>query len=192
MSPAGESKVACASRAKPPLEEPVRERGRRPTRSVCTFLPGTRRPFRSVVMLAAVLLALLPGPGADAQPRPAEETLRKAEWTAIRQVIGDQRKALRAGDGQKAMSFASPGIREQVGTPEKFLTMVRIAYGALLAARYAEFLEGAVIDGAVIQPLRLIGPDNSVLVALYTMERQKDGRWKIAGCVLAASTVQAA
>ena len=69
--------------------------------------------------------------------------------------------------------------------------MVRNGYGALIAARYVEFLEGAVIDGAVIQPLRLVAPDNSVLVALYTMEKQKDGRWRIAGCVLAPSTVQA-
>ena len=70
--------------------------------------------------------------------------------------------------------------------------MVRDGYGALIAARYTEFLEGAVIDGSVIQPLRLIAPDNSVRVALYTMEKQTDGRWKIAGCVLAPSTVQAA
>jgi hypothetical protein len=70
--------------------------------------------------------------------------------------------------------------------------MVRDGYAALLVARYAEFLEGAVIDGAVIQPLRLVGPDNSVLVALYTMEKQRDGRWRISGCVLAPSTVQAA
>ena len=47
-----------------------------------------------------------------------------------------------------------------------------------------------MIDGNVIQPLRLILPDNTVLVALYTMEKEK-GRWHIAGCVLAPSTVQA-
>jgi hypothetical protein len=31
-----------------------------------------------------------------------------------------------------------------------------------------------------------------VLVALYTMEKQDDGSWKITGCVLAPSTVRAA
>ena len=60
-----------------------------------------------------------------------------------------------------------------------------------MSTRFGGFLEGAVIEGAVIQPLRLILPDNTVLVAIYQMERQKDGRWKIAGCVLAPSTVQA-
>ena len=48
-----------------------------------------------------------------------------------------------------------------------------------------------MIDGATIQPLRLVLPDNTVLVALYQMQKQADGRWRIAGCVLAPSTVQA-
>ena len=129
---------------------------------------------------------------ARAQTRSSDPTLPDADWSAIRRTIDDQRKALKSGDARKAFSFAAPGIRAQFGTAETFLAMVRNGYGALIAARYVEFLEGAVIDGAVIQPLRLVAPDNSVLVALYTMEKQKDGRWRIAGCVLAPSTVQAA
>jgi len=112
--------------------------------------------------------------------------------TAIKAIISEQLEALRTGDGSKAFTYAAPGIRQQFGTPDNFLFMVRTAYGALIAARYSEFLEGAVIEGRVIQPLRLIGADNTVRVALYTMERQPDGGWKIAGCVLAPSTVQAA
>jgi hypothetical protein len=70
--------------------------------------------------------------------------------------------------------------------------MVREAYSPLLAARYTEYLEGAVIEGVVVQPLRLIAPDNTVLVALYTVERQHGGGWRITGCQIAPSTVQAA
>ena len=150
---------------------------------------NARRAF--VFGLAGSLVAAR-WPRALAQSRPAESKLAASEWSAIRRTIDDQRKALKAGDGGRAFSFASPGIRAQFGTPQAFLAMVRDGYGALIAARYVEFLEGAVIDGAVIQPLRLVAPDNSVLVALYTMEKQKDGRWRIAGCVLAPSTVQAA
>lgn len=149
----------------------------------------TRRSF--VVALATALIAA-GSPFAQAQLRAAEATLSTREWMAIRRTIDDQRKALKSGDAKKAFSFASRGIREQFETPEQFMAMVCNGYGALLAARYTEFLEGAVIDGAVIQPLRLVAPDNSVLVALYTMEKQKDGRWRISGCVLAPSTVQAA
>ena len=69
--------------------------------------------------------------------------------------------------------------------------MVREGYGALLEARYSAFLKGAVVDGITIQPLQLVLPDSSVVVALYRMEKQKDGSWRIAGCVIAPSTAQA-
>jgi hypothetical protein len=142
--------------------------------------------------VAMVLIAGVAWPLAHAEARAVRTPVRAAEWTAIRNVIGDQLKAFKAEDGRKAISYASPALREQFGTPERFLAMVHGAYEPLIAARYTEFLEGAVVDGVVVQPLRLIAPDNSVLVALYTMEKQKDGRWKIAGCLLAPSTVRAA
>ena len=145
-----------------------------------------------VVALSALLGAELPPAVAQAPSQPAATALRVAEWKAIKSTIGGQLAALKAGDAAKAFAHATPGIRRQFGTPENFLAMVRNAYGALLAARYTEFLEGAVVEGTVIQPLRLIAPDNTVVVALYTMEKQADGRWRIAGCVLATSTVQAA
>jgi len=128
---------------------------------------------------------------ASAAPPPGDPTLRPAEWKAIQQVIGDQLKALKAGDGSRAMTYSVPGIRQQFGTPERFLRMVREGYSALLEARSSTFLEGAVVDGVTIQPLQLVLPDNTVLVALYQMQKQKDGRWRIAGCVIAPSTVQA-
>jgi hypothetical protein len=144
---------------------------------------------RSAAMLLVATLAVSTSPESASLPR--EQKLPAAEWNAIKKVIADQRAALVAGDATHAFAHATPAIRAQFGTPENFLAMVRTAYDALVSARYAEFLEGAVIEGVVIQPLRLIAPDNTVQVALYTMEKQMDGRWKIAGCVLAPSTVQA-
>jgi DNA-binding transcriptional LysR family regulator len=140
----------------------------------CVLLPGTP-------------LAAVPDPSGD-----ATATLRDVDWTAIKTLISGQLAALKAGDGTKAFSYAAPGIRRQFGNADTFLEMVRTSYGALLAARYSEFLEGAVIGGRIVQPLRLVGPDNNVLVALYTIERQPEGGWKIAGCILAPSTVKAA
>jgi hypothetical protein len=144
----------------------------------------------ALLLISFALLAVSP-PARSAPPVPAP-TLAAAEWKAIKKVIGDQRAALVAGDAAKAFAHAAPGIRAQFGSPENFLAMVQTAYVPLVTARYTEFLEGAVIDGNVIQPLRLVAADNTVQVALYTMQRQKDGRWKISGCVLAPSTVQAA
>jgi hypothetical protein len=117
--------------------------------------------------------------------------LPRREWDAIRKVIGDQLAALRRGDGAHAFAHATPALQRQFGDAENFMRMVRGGYAALLTARYTEFLEGAVIDGETIQPLRLVLPDNAVLVALYTMQRE-GRKWRIAGCVLAPSTVKAA
>lgn len=148
---------------------------------------GIRRAILALLAIAALAVSLpaIPAPSAG-------QKLATGEWKKIKQVIGDQRAALVAGDAAKAFAHAAPGIRAQFGSPEIFFAMVQSAYGPLIGARYTEFLEGAVIDGNVIQPLRLVAADNTVQVALYTMEKQKDGRWKISGCVLAPSTVQAA
>ncbi len=116
--------------------------------------------------------------------------VKDKDWTAIRRVIGAQLAALKAGDGVKAMTFAAPGIQAQFGTPDNFMRMVRDGYSPLLTARHTAFLQGAVIEDAVVQPLRLVMPDDTVVVALYQMQKQPDGRWRIAGCWIAPSTVQ--
>ena len=140
--------------------------------------------MRSLFALLCLAGGIAFAPAASCEQLPAKE------WTAIRKVIGDQLAALRAGDGATAMTFAAPGIREQFATPDNFLRMVRTGYAALLDARHTQFLEGAVIEDAVVQPLRLVLPDDTVLVALYQMQKQADGRWRIAGCVIAPSTVR--
>lgn len=145
---------------------------------------------RRVIVAAAVAMAL--GHRAIGRAAVADDpVLSPDDWRAIQRVIGDQLAALRAGDAERAFGFAAAGIRAQVGDAPAFMAMVRGGYDALLVARYTEFLDGAVIDGVVIQPLRLIAPDNTVRVALYTMQR--DGAaWRIAGCAIAPSTVKAA
>ncbi len=157
---------------------------------------GLASALRRCAVLGFVLLACAGGTWSPIAPCHAAEpaaatTMRANDWTAVRKVIADQRSALKAGDAAKAFGYASPAIRGQFGDAEHFIAMVRTAYAALLTARYVEFLEGAVIDGIIIQPLRLIDVDNTVRVALYTMERQANGAWRISGCQIAPSTVQA-
>jgi uncharacterized protein DUF4864 len=159
-----------------------------------------RRPLqRALVICAAALIGpFCPVFGADTpnppeaapSPHASHGVLPEAEWHAIQTTIGDQLAALRGGDAPRAFSFASAGIREQFGDADTFLGMVRASYAALLDARYTEFLEGAVIDGHTIQPLRLVQNDETVLVALYEMQRDARGGWRIAGCIIAPSTVR--
>ena len=159
-------------------------------------VPGLTRlcAALAVVVLTNLCSYLWPMGAAHAAGSPqALETpvMRPADWAAIKEVIAKQRTALKAGDAAKAFSYASPAIRDQFGDAATFIAMVRAAYSGLLTARYTEFLEGAVIDGAVIQPLRLVDADNTVRVALYIMQRQENGTWRIGGCQIAPSTVQA-
>ncbi|MEO8487813.1 MAG: DUF4864 domain-containing protein [Betaproteobacteria bacterium] len=122
---------------------------------------------------------------------PATDTLPASDWREIRSVVEAQRDALVAGNAERAYGYASRGIREQFGDAQTFLRMVLQAYAALVDAREAVLLEGAVIEGRVIQPMRLVLPDNTVQIALYTMEKQRAGGWRIAGCILAPSTLKA-
>jgi hypothetical protein len=124
---------------------------------------------------------------AFAQTSPTAE-----DWTEIKRVIAAQRDALVRGDGEDAFAFATPAIRRRFGDANGFMRMVRESYRALLDARYVEFLEGAVIAGDVVQPLRLVLPDGAVMVAIYGMQREGDGRWRINACVIAPSTVRSA
>lgn len=159
--------------------------GLRHGRAVSRIAPGDRQR-RARLWLAVLGAAWLSAAGA------AETTLPAAEWQAIQRVIVAQRAAIIAGEADKAFAYASPDIRRQFGDAASFVAMVDAAYGALKSARYVEFLEGAVIDGIVVQPLRLVDTDNTVRVALYAMEKQADGRWRISGCQIAPSTVHAA
>jgi len=152
---------------------------------------GARRCLALLCLLAAAWAAAQDIEAAETA-RGVRSTVSAAEWKAIQRVISAQRTALIAGDAGKAFGYASPGIQSQFGDAATFMAMVHHGYEALLTARYVEFLEGAVIDGTIIQPLRLIDADNTVRVALYTMEKQKNGRWRISGCRIAPSTVQAA
>jgi len=159
-----------------------------------------RRRVRGLLVVTAMALfdpalgafaAVAPdGPDTARAPEVAREALAAEEWQAIRKTIVDQLAALREGDASRAFSFASAGIRQQFGDADTFLSMVRGSYAALLDARYTEFLEGAVIDGHTIQPLRLVLQDETVLVALYEMQRDERVGWRIAGCVIAPSTVR--
>jgi len=142
---------------------------------------------RALRRLAALLV--LAGAQAFAQ-LPGTDTLPASDWREIRSAVESQRAALVAGDAARAWGHASRGIREQFGDADTFLAMVRDSYLPLIEARDAVTLEGAVIDGQVIQPVRLVLPDNTVMIALYPMVRER-GAWRINGCVLAPSTLRA-
>lgn len=99
----------------------------------------------------------------------------------IRQVIASQLEAFGRDDGPGAFAFASPGIREKFQTPEIFMAMVRRHYAPVYRPREVSFRQLHAGPRGPVQEVLLVGPDGRSVVALYFMERQPDGSWKIDG-----------
>ncbi len=107
-----------------------------------------------------------------------------ADGSAIQTVISNQIAAFRSGDGDLAYSFASPGIRRMFPSVDVFMRMVEQGYEPVFRPRSFSFLDQQVGDGRAIQTVDVVGPDGSAWIAMYTLERQPDGTWKITGCRL--------
>ncbi|MEX2454914.1 MAG: DUF4864 domain-containing protein [Rhodospirillaceae bacterium] len=111
--------------------------------------------------------------------------LPDTDIAGIRNAILGQLAAFRADDAGAAFSYAAPGIREIFGTPEMFLHMVRRTYPAVYRPRTYAFRDIRIIDGNTVQPLAVVGPSGVPETALYIMERQPGGDWKIGACIMA-------
>lgn len=119
-----------------------------------------------------------------------DEKVPKADIPKIESVVRAQLKAFAENDSERAFSFATPAVKTRFGHAAVFMNMVREGYAVLIKPASATFLEPAVIAGETIQPVRLVTLEGETWVALYQMERQKDGNWKIAGCDIAPSTIK--
>ena len=127
----------------------------------------------------AVLLLLLTAAPAKA------EGLAASDQAAIAAVIRDQIAAFRVDDAKRAFGYASPAIQAKFGTPEEFLDMVRSGYVQVYRAREVSFREIALEQGVPVQAVEIRGADGTGVLALYFMERQPDGSWKIHGVIIA-------
>lgn len=122
-----------------------------------------------------------------AAPGWAQNELSVADRAEIRTVITRQIEALQHDDGAAAFGFASRGIQEQFGNPDRFLDMVRRAYPAVHRPRSVDFSELLTGDDTIVQQVELVGQDGEAALALYSMERDASGLWRIGGCVLVKS-----
>ncbi len=132
------------------------------------------------IVAALWLVVFAPALAAAAEAEP----LGAGDRQAIRSIIRSQLNAFQRDDGHEAFSYASPGIRQSFQSPEIFMAMVRGGYAAVYRPRAVDFLETLVKDGRTVQMMRFVGPDGVAVIAMYIMERQPDGTWRISGVVL--------
>ena len=132
------------------------------------------RRFAGLAAMALVL-SLASGP---ARAQTAEEA------AAFRSVIAAQVEAFRQNAWDRAFSFASPDIRSMFGNVDRFRAMVLGGYQAVARPQVFEFEDATTMNGRPTQPVFVIGPDGIAKRALYFMERQPDGDWRIDGVIL--------
>jgi len=135
--------------------------------------------WRLVMLLAGLLSA---SPSVRAEQRAAN--LPPGDSAAIQSVIREQIGAFRRDDAAAAFAFASPGIQQQFGDAATFMGMVRRGYAPVYRPGSFAFGPLVEIDGKIVQRVELIGPGGEHDRALYFMERESDGSWRIDGCIL--------
>lgn len=133
------------------------------------------------ILLALVLLPLL------LTGAPAQDVGIKAAQSSIEAQIG----AFLADDDATAYSYAAPGVKKIFPTLEAFMGMVSGAYKPVQKPRSYSFGKSEWTGGsAIAQQVFIVGPDGKDYEALYTLELQPDGVWRITGVSLrAANTV---
>ncbi|HWK46240.1 MAG TPA: DUF4864 domain-containing protein [Stellaceae bacterium] len=155
--------------------------------------------MRRIVLVLAALLWLASGwatvqaQDVQAQDVQAQDAVQmpQADRDAIRGIIQRQIEAFKRDDAATAFDFAAPSIQQMFQNADTFIGMVRRAYPPVYRPRDIAFGDLVTIDGMLVQKVELVGPDGEAVLALYSMEKQPDGRWRISGCSLTRSQARA-
>ncbi|WP_264049078.1 DUF4864 domain-containing protein [Methylobacterium flocculans] len=129
--------------------------------------------MRTVLLFLACLVAT------DA--RAADEAARDAARATVERQI----EAFRRDDAATAYAQAAPQIQSLFPSPETFLAMVRQGYGAVYRARRfsVDRIEEAGDDGLALG-VTIQDEAGADWAALYSLQKQPDGAWRITGCRL--------
>ena len=129
--------------------------------------------MRTVLLFLACLIAT------DA--RAADEAARDAARATVERQI----EAFRRDDAATAYAQAAPQIQSLFPSPETFLAMVRQGYGAVYRARRfsVDRIEEAGDDGLALG-VTIQDEAGADWAALYSLQKQPDGAWRITGCRL--------
>ena len=133
--------------------------------------------------IAGVLVAvMLAGLGLAGTAR--AETIGDGDRATIQSLISGQIDAFRHDDGTAAYGFASPTIQGYYPTVDAFMGMVKNGYLPVYRPQSVTF--GPLVESEVgaLQKVFITGPDGKSYIAVYSMQRQPDGTWKINGCSL--------
>jgi ketosteroid isomerase-like protein len=123
------------------------------------------------IIIAALVFALTPA--------------RADDESDIRGVIESQLNAFAADQGDVAYDQAAPIVKQAFPTVEHFMAMVKGGYRMVYRNTSRDF-QKLEKDGLGRPAMRVLltAEDGKRYEAFYAMEKQEDGSWKIAGCVV--------
>jgi hypothetical protein len=133
----------------------------------------SRRP--GIAALLFTLLVVLPQ---------AALAFTDEDRSQSRAIIERQIDAFRKDDGATAFSFASPALQEIFRDPEHFMAMVRNGYQPVYRPRNYAFGSITETDLGLTATLSIEDAEGGAWTAIYTLEKQADGSWRITGCRL--------
>jgi hypothetical protein len=135
---------------------------------------------RRLTLIALILMGLI------AYPLPlSAQTVTDAEAHEFQRIIAGQLNAFNADDGATAYGFAAPAIKQMFPSPETYMSMVRQGYPPVYRRQSYSFGRiGNEMGGAPTQHVTIVDVNGKTWTALYAMQRQPDGTWKIVGCQL--------
>ena len=115
---------------------------------------------------------------AMAQDSPAANDAYKA-------IITHQLQAIAQDDGASAYAEAAPNVQKIFPTPDVFMNMVRGGYPPVYRNKQYSFGDaGMDATGRPFQKVEILGLDGVRYEAIYFMEQQPDGTWKISGVIV--------
>ena len=103
---------------------------------------------------------------------------------AAQSVIRAQEQAFGRDDSAAAYSHAAPSIQQIFPEADIFMQMVRQAYPPVYRHKSFEFGEARAAGGQIAQHVHIVDANGEAWEALYTLEQQPDGSFKITGCSL--------
>ncbi len=117
-----------------------------------------------------------------------EDNLEQLEYRksiSIRDVIRKQIEAFKRKQISAAFDLATPEIQDQFRTSDIFFQMVIKNYAVILTHKTWTFGNLTKIrNEQYIQTVNFYEKDGRVVKALYVMEQQPEGTWRIGGCKL--------
>jgi hypothetical protein len=107
------------------------------------------------------------------------------EINSARTTITRQLEAFRANDGGLAYSFAAPNIKSMFPTVDSFMKMVTDGYQPVRRPQSYTFGRTRELSpSSVMQEMLITGPDGKNYSAIYTLELQADGVFRITSVVI--------